>query len=130
MESKKFSKGAIVSADLTIENAEGVRDFYQAVIGWGVEEMLMKDGDEQYSDYVMKDAGGNWAGGICHHRGANLGIPPQWITYINVEDIEASIQRCVELGGFVVKSSKDQTGKYHYAIIRDPAGAVLGLTSV
>ena len=130
MESKTFSKGAIISADLTVEHAEGIRDFYQAVVGWGVEEMPMKEGDEPYSDYVMKDAEGNWAGGICHHRGTNLGIPPQWIAYINVDNIEASIQRCLELGGAVVKESKDDTGKYQYAIIRDPVGAVLGLTSV
>ncbi|HWV72926.1 MAG TPA: VOC family protein [Pseudosphingobacterium sp.] len=129
MEKKTLSKGTIVSADLTVEDAENIRDFYKAVIGWDVEEMPLKDGIEQYSDYIMKDADGNWAGGVCHHRGVNAGIPPQWIVYINVENIGASIQQCIELGGSVVKESKDSVGKYHYAIIRDPSGAVLGLTT-
>lgn len=130
METKKISKGAIISADLTVENAERIRDFYQAVIGWSVEEMPLKDGDEAYSDYVMKDADGNWVGGVCHHRGANKGIPPQWIVYITVQDIAASMQRCLDLGGTVVKESRNQAGECQYVIIRDPAGAVLGLTSV
>ncbi|SEL79739.1 VOC family protein [Parapedobacter koreensis] len=129
METKTISKGAIVSADLTVADAEAARDFYQAVIGWSVDEMPMKDGAESYSDYIMKDADGNWAGGVCHHRGTNVGIPPQWIVYINVTDVEASVKRCIELGGTVIKESKDESGKYNYAIISDPFGAVLGLTS-
>lgn len=130
LEPKKFSKGSIVSADLTVENADGIRDFYQSVVGWGVEEMAMEDGDETYTDYVMKDADGDWVGGVCHHRGANQGIPPQWIVYFNVQDIATSMQRCLDLGGTVVKESRNQAGECQYVIIRDPAGAVLGLTSV
>lgn len=130
MGDKTFSKGAIVSADLTIGDAGAARDFYRAVVGWNADEMPMKDGEASYSDYIMEDADGNWAGGVCHHRGTNLGIPPQWIVYINVADIGASVQRCIELGGAVVKESKNGSGEYNYAIIRDPFGAVLGLTNV
>lgn len=130
MESKTFSKGCIISADLTVDDAGPVRDFYRDVIGWNVEEMPMKDGAETYSDYIMKNADGNWVGGVCHHRGTNIGIPPQWITYINVPDVGVSVQRCIELGGAVVKESRNDSGQYNYAIIRDPFGAVIGLTSM
>lgn len=130
MESSTFSKGGIVSADITTERADGLRDFYQSVMGWTVEDMPMSDEDGSYSDYVMKDANGNWVGGVCHRRGPNLGIPPQWITYVNVEDVGSSVRRCVELGGAVVKESKDKEGKWQYAIISDPSGAFIGLTSV
>lgn len=129
METKTTNRGAIVSADLTVADAGAARDFYKAVVGWSIDEMPMKDGEEHYSDYILKDSEGNWAGGVCHHRGTNVGIPPQWIVYINVADVGASVKRCIELGGAVVKESKDESGKYSYAIIRDPFGAILGLTS-
>ncbi len=127
-EGKKFAVGAIISADLTVPNADEVRDFYKQVIGWESEDMPMQDADGTYADYVMKDADGNWMGGVCHARGANLGLPPQWMVYINVADIEASVQRCLDLGGRVVKESRGDDGKLHYAVIQDPAGAHLALT--
>ncbi len=40
------------------------------------------------------------------------------------------MQRCLDLGGTVVKESRNPAGECQYVIIRDPAGAVLGLTSV
>ena len=42
--------GEMAWIDLTVENASDVKDFYQKVIGWEVEEMPMGD----HSDYAMK----------------------------------------------------------------------------
>src|SRR5690606_21996519 len=103
-------------------------EFYKEVIGWEEEGLLMKDESGTYTDYVMKDDQGNWIGGICHHRGVNKGIPPQWIVYINVADIKQSIDKCLQLGGKVIKTSANQVGSLQYAIISDPQGAVLALT--
>src|SRR5688572_29730516 len=88
--------GAIISADITVPNADEMRDFYKQVIGWDSELMPMSDENGEYSDYVMKDESGGWVGGVCHARGVNKDLPPQWIVYINVKDIAASAQRCVE----------------------------------
>lgn len=124
----KNSIGSVVSADLTVPDADSVRDFYKEVIGWEVEHMKMTDESGEYADYVMKDAEGTWVGGVCHAKGANLDIPPQWIVYINVADISESISKCLALGGRIIKESRSSEGILQYAIIEDPAGAVLGLT--
>lgn len=128
MDAKKYSIGAIVSADLTLPNAEEIRTFYAEVIGWNVEEMQLKDDSGEYADYIMKDETGSWTAGVCHARGSNTGIPPQWIVYINVANIEQSIERCRELGGKVLKESKNADGSYQYALLEDPAGTVLAIT--
>jgi len=127
---KTFHVGTIISADLTISDAENIRDFYQQVIGWGVEEMALNDETGPYADYVMKDDKGNWVGGVCHKRGANKDLPPQWIVYVNVKDIAKSVEKCLELGGKVLKESKNDDGSYQYALIEDPAGAILAITKV
>lgn len=129
-EGKQVPVGAIISTDLTVPNAEAVRDFYKQVIGWDSEEMPMQDGDTKYADYVMKNVDGGWVGGVCHARGVNLGLPAQWLVYINVADIEASVQRCVALGGRLAKESRGEDGKLYYAVIQDPTGTYLGLTHV
>ena len=128
MQDKKYSIGAIISADLTVPNAEEVKHFYTEVIGWDTEELKMSEGSGEYSDYVMKDNKGNWIGGVCHQRGVNADLPPKWIVYINVANIEKSIQKCRELGGKVLKESKNADGTYQYALIEDPAGAILAVT--
>lgn len=125
---KVIKVGGIISADLTIPNTEQVLDFYQQIIGWQSEGLAMEDEQGKYDDYVVKDVEGNWVGGICHRRGMNQDLPPVWMVYINVADIQASVQRCEELGGKVLKVASGDDGAIYYAIIQDPAGAIMGLS--
>ena len=127
---KPIPYGAIVSADLTVDLPKDLQDFYAAVAGWQFESLEMTDGESSYDDYVSKDVDGNWVGGLCHSRGANTGIPPQWIIYINVPDVSAGVKSCIAKGGSVVKEARGSDGSLHYAIIQDPLGTVFGLTSV
>jgi predicted enzyme related to lactoylglutathione lyase len=125
---KRYTIGSIISADLTIPDADGIRDFYKAVIGWESEDLAMSDEDGEYADYVMKDREGNWVGGVCHKRGSLKDFPPVWLVYINVEDIEESCRKCEELGGKVLHKALAEDGTPFYAVIQDPAGAILAVT--
>jgi uncharacterized protein len=80
----------------------------------------------EYSDYVMSDDAGTGTAGVCHSRGANTGIPPQWIIYFVVADIAASIASVLQLGGAVITEPRNSGGGT-FSIIRDPAGAVCAL---
>jgi predicted enzyme related to lactoylglutathione lyase len=87
----------------------------------------MEDETGAYADFTMKDAGGNNAAGVCHARGYNADLPPQWILYFNVKDPGESVRRCQELGGKVLREQGDGEGNLVYALIQDPAGAVVAL---
>lgn len=116
--------GSIGWTDLTVPDADAVRDFYQAVAGWTVEALSMGD----YSDYVMKEPDtGRAVAGVCHARGQNAGLPAQWLVYITVADVDASAARCVELGGRIVMEPRSAGGQGRYCVIQDPAGAVSAL---
>jgi predicted enzyme related to lactoylglutathione lyase len=125
---KQYKIGQIISADLTIPNAEEIRDFYKAVIGWESEDLAMSDENGEYADYVMKDREGNWVGGVCHKRGGLKNFPPVWIVYVNVENIEESCQRCAALGGKILHKATNEDGSLMYAVIQDPAGSILAIT--
>jgi predicted enzyme related to lactoylglutathione lyase len=121
---RKASIGSITWTDLTIENAEQVRDFYSAVVGWTASGVDMGG----YNDFNMNDPEtGNPIAGVCHARGGNANLPPVWLIYVNVEDIDRSVARCVELGGQVISGPKVMGGHGRYCVIRDPAGATLAL---
>lgn len=122
-ESIKPEVGSIGWIDLTVPDAENVRDFYSSVVGWKSEPVDMGD----YSDFSMAaPASGEPKAGVCHSRGGNEGIPTAWIIYIVVADLDASLAACLERGGEVLGDPREM-GSSRYAFIRDPAGAACAL---
>ncbi len=115
--------GKIGWFDLTVEDAEVVRDFYAKVVGWRPEDVNMGD----YNDFNMTmPASGDPAAGICHARGDNAGLPSQWLIYITVADVDASAAACTENGGEVIVGPKSMGGG-KFAVIKDPNGSVAAL---
>lgn len=108
--------------DLTVEDAHAVKDFYSQVVGWTTSEMSMGD----YADYCVHDAEGNVVGGICHARGENSSIPPVWMPYVTIRDIDVSLAKVRELGGEQVGDVRG-AGDSKFCVIKDPAGAHLVL---
>lgn len=122
MSAKKPDVGSITWRDLTVKDASKLREFYTAVVGWTAAEVDMGG----YADYSMVAPSGETVAGVCHARGANADIPPQWLMYVTVADIDASVAQCKKLGGKVVTPVK-ALGDGLFAVIRDPAGAVCAL---
>ena len=124
MSTAKSPIGSMGWFDLTVENADEVRDFYQAVVGWKPSELSMGD----YADYVMSTpAEGNPVAGVCHARGGNAGLPAQWLMYVNVANIDASVEACESKGGTLISAIRLMPGQGKYCVIQDPAGAVMAL---
>ncbi len=119
---EKAKPGSIGWTDLTVADAEALRDFYTRVTGWKAQPLSMGE----YSDYVMISSDGNGVAGVCHARGSNAGIPPQWLIYIIVEDVHAAAAECTALGGSIVSGPREMGGG-NFCVIRDPAGAVCAL---
>ena len=116
--------GVIRWVDLTVPDAEGVRDFYSEVVGWDPDPIDMGG----YYDFNMAGPEtGSPMAGICHHKGVNKGIPPQWMVYITVENLDTSLDKVVELGGEVLVEKRASGEPGGFAVIRDPAGAVAAL---
>jgi predicted enzyme related to lactoylglutathione lyase len=113
--------GTIGWIDLTVDDAEKVRDFYRDLAGWSAEPVDMGG----YSDFTMIPAAtGQPVAGICHARGTNAALPPQWLLYITVEDADACAARCEALGGKVRVAPRDMGSHGRYCVLEDPGGAV------
>lgn len=115
--------GKIGWIDMTVGDATTLRDFYQGVVGWKVEDTSMGD----YNDYTMMSPGdGDAIAGVCHARGSNADIPGGWLIYITVADVEASVATCIDMGGKVVVEPRGLAGG-RFCVIEDPNGAVSAL---
>lgn len=115
--------GIVCWQDLTVSNVEQIRDFYEKVVGWESKPERMGD----YDDYNMVSPHSESpATGICHAKGVNTNIPPVWLVYIVVEDIEKSVQMCVEMGGTIIEKPRTVCNS-KFCVIQDPAGAICAL---
>jgi len=115
--------GEIGWIDISVEDASGLRDFYADVAGWQAEALSMGD----YSDFTMKTpVSGSAVAGVCHARGSNADLPPQWLIYITVADVDASAATCTERGGKLIVPPRPM-GNARFCVIEDPAGAVAAL---
>jgi predicted enzyme related to lactoylglutathione lyase len=120
----KPATGSIGWVDLTIAGAEQVRDFYSAVVGWEADGVEMGG----YEDFTMSEPESDKpVAGICHTRGVNTGLPPVWLIYITVADLEQSLAACRAGGGSVLRDITGMGSYGRYAVIRDPAGAVAAI---
>ena len=115
--------GEIVWVDLTIPGAEELREFYLSVTGWEADEFKMGD----YNDYVVKTPHNKQTvAGICHARGKNADLPPHWLIYIKVQNLDASVAAAQQNGGEILAGPR-QFGAARYCVLKDPAGAAFAV---
>jgi predicted enzyme related to lactoylglutathione lyase len=112
--------GSVGWVDLTVDDAEGVRDFYHDVVGWVPVPVDMGG----YADWAMRPPRARKpAAGVVNRRGVNAKVPPTWIVYFVVGDLAESVRRARARGAKVVDDRKEAG----FCILRDPAGAVFAL---
>jgi len=115
--------GMVIWRDLTVQDADRIRHFYERVIGW----KSLPATSEGYRDFNMVIAkSGEKVAGIRQARQSFVALPPQWLIYILVEDVERSVAICKQLGGEVLIAPR-HLGRCRFCTIRDPAGAVCAL---
>jgi predicted enzyme related to lactoylglutathione lyase len=115
--------GKIGWIDMTVDDADSLRDFYKDVVGWKVEDTSMGD----YDDYTMMSPDDSEAiAGVCHARGSNADQPGGWMIYITVADVDVSAATCIEKGGKIVVEPRPLAGG-RFCVIEDPNGAVAAL---
>lgn len=116
--------GTIGWIDITVDDASGLKDFYEQVVGWKTEAVSLGD----YDDYnVSPPQQGEAIAGICNKRGFNAGVPSSWMIYINVNNLDESLAATEAGGGKIIRPDTSMGSMGRYAIIEDPAGAVCAL---
>lgn len=113
--------GTIGWIDMTTENADQIREFYDAVVGWQSGPVPVED----YHDYMITPfESESPVAGICHSKGPNENVPGGWMIYIHVDDLTASLESCAKLGGEIIGDVRDMGSYGKTCIIRDPSGAM------
>ena len=111
--------------ELMTRDADAAAAFFETVVGWTVSRMPMPGGE---GEYLVCARGDEMKAGIFAMSGPEFdGMDPQWMTYIAVDDIDATAAAAEAAGGTVVQQPFDVPGVGRIAMIRDPSGAVVGM---
>jgi predicted enzyme related to lactoylglutathione lyase len=113
--------GQFVWYELTTPDPEAAIKFYPRFTAWGTQAFD--------KDYTMWTQGGVPIGGIFRQTPEMKaqGIPPNWMPYVDVDDVDATAAKAKSLGATVIAGPDDIPGTGRFAVIQDPQGAVLGI---
>ncbi len=102
---------------------QAAKKFYGDVFGWTFQEVPMEG-----FTYTMLHKDGVPFGGMMHMTGPQWeGVPPHWMSYIAVDDVDKSAEKVKQLGGNVCVGPSDIPDVGRFAVVDDPDGAVFSL---
>ena len=108
--------------DLGTPDQDRAGEFYGALFGWELQE---DENVEATAGYRTANLRGRAVGGVM--RLMQEGQPPAWLTYICVEDAEATAARAREAGGVVHAGPMAVLDYGTMAVLADPTGAAFGI---
>jgi len=114
--------GTMCWADLMSPDQERAVRFYNEVFGWRIEA-----GQSDTSGYLHIAAGDKMIGGMPPSKYLPAGVPAHWITYIAVDNCDASTAKAVNLGGRTCMPPTTMEGVGRWSVIADPQGAAFCL---
>tara|TARA_A100001391_G_scaffold50188_5_gene30480 strand:- start:145 stop:900 length:756 start_codon:yes stop_codon:yes gene_type:complete len=118
--------GRIVWHDLFSGDRQRSMEFYGHVAGWQYETEHATDfawgGGEK--DFVLALLDGEAGAGIAQTPEA---FPNSWIAYVEVADVDTACAQAENLGGTILREPFEVPGVGRNALLRDPAGALIGL---
>jgi predicted enzyme related to lactoylglutathione lyase len=110
----------IVHFEILGKDTNKLRSFYGELFSWQIGEPMPDMGN-----YALVDgASSGVAGGIGESQDGNKLVT----VYIQVQDLQATLDRAVKLGGKVVMPPMEIPGVVALAQFADPDGNVIGLT--
>lgn len=120
-----MTHGSIHWSELISGDVEGSKKFFAEVCGWTIEAMPMPMGEYN----VCKQGDTPVAGimGVDQIENPSHDIAPHWMTYIAVDDVDASVDQIKSSGGDVINGPFDVPGVGRIAIVMDPGKAVCGI---
>ena len=110
-------------------DAAAAKAFYTQLFGWTTSEMPMPsdDGEGVYTMFHPAD-GAPAFGGMVEMNGEQFeGVPPHWLTYVAVDDVNVASEKAASLGGTIMVPPTAIPEYGAFCIIQDPTGAVLAL---
>ena len=115
--------GALCWTELMTKDTARAKAFYTSVIGWKTQGMPM--GDTDYTVWLKAD--GKNAGGMMAITPQMGPVPPHWMSYFRVANIQDAVKRAAAMGAKIVVPIQPVPGVGQFATLHDPQHAHFSL---
>ncbi|GAC1330429.1 MAG: VOC family protein [Mycobacteriales bacterium] len=120
-----YQPGTPSWVDLGTTDAEAATAFYTELFGWTSEDL--PSGPE--STYTMLSKGGKLVAAL-YQQSEDMregGVPPAWLTYVTVEDVDAAAGAVPTHGGTVMGQPFDVLDSGRMVMVAEPSGSTFVL---
>ena len=114
--------GTLCWADLSTPDAKRAHTFYSGLLGW----QLTADPKDP-SGYLHIKNGEHFIGGVPPAAHRQPGVPPHWLAYFQVDDVDATASKAKQMGANLYLPPKTMEGVGRFSVIADPQGAVFAI---
>lgn len=107
--------------DLMTPDVEKAKAFYGELFGWSFKA---DKGPNPYTHIMMGDTG---IGGVMSldQMGGSANVPPHWLGYVSVDDIDKTLKAVTQHGGKILAPKEDIPDVGAWAVVADPQGGVV-----
>lgn len=111
--------GAVIWNELQTTDPATAATFYKGLFDWDISS-------NDAGDYHYISNNGRMNGGILSlDADTYANVPPHWMVYFNVADIQAALKKANSLGGKALMDISEAQGVGQFVMVQDPAGATL-----
>jgi len=114
--------GTLCWGDLATSDPERAQKFYSALLGW-----QFTKGEKDDSGYLHIKNGEQFIGGMPPAKHLPSGVPPHWLAYFMVDDVDVTANKAKEMGAKLCFPPTSMEGVGRLSIIADPQGAMFAI---
>jgi len=124
-----MKKNMVVHFEIYADDPDALQKFYAGLFDWTFQPLPEMDYRMIHTVETDKEGMAKQAGGI---NGGMMKRPPDyepaaWVNYVNVDSIEATVERAKKLGATVARDKSPVPGMGWFAIINDPQENCFGI---
>jgi predicted enzyme related to lactoylglutathione lyase len=117
--------GSFCWFELATTDQKAAKAFYQSLFGWGVNDTPMGP-DETYTIFTV-DGRDCAAGYTMRQEQRGMGIPPNWLVYIAVTNVDLASSKVATAGGTLLMAPFEVMDAGRMSVVQDPTGATFAL---
>lgn len=119
----KYEQGQFSWAELGTTSSDAAKKFYGGLFGWTFDDMPA--GPDMV--YTMNKLGNHRASALYKMGKEMQGVPPHWLSYITVDDVDAITAKAKQNGAKAMKEPFDVMDVGRMSVLTDPTGAHFAL---